>query len=69
MVLKCLDFVRGQGAIWFESGAYTIVREHFGPDRNAAIGQKMKVLKPFLHLLRGRYSQKNQSVPNDLLNS
>jgi hypothetical protein len=27
--------------IWFKSGAYTLVREHFKADRNAAIGRKM----------------------------
>jgi len=41
--LKALDLVRGQGAVRFESGAYALVREHFGPDRNTAIGQEMKL--------------------------
>ncbi len=29
-----------------KSGVYTLVREHFGPDRNAAIRREMMVLKP-----------------------
>ena len=45
--LKPLDLVRGQGAIWFKSGAYTRVREHFEANRNAAIGQEMNVLNRF----------------------
>jgi hypothetical protein len=39
LALKLSDPVRGQGAIWFKSGAYTIVSEHFEPNRNAAIGK------------------------------
>jgi len=38
---KSLDLVRGQGAIRFKSGAYTIVREHFESARYTASGQKM----------------------------
>ena len=45
-VSEALDFVLGQGGIQVESGAYTIVREHFELDPNAVIGQKMKILKP-----------------------
>jgi hypothetical protein len=26
--------------------AYTLVREHFKPIRNAALGQKMRIMKP-----------------------
>ncbi len=48
LVDKPLDFVRGQGAIRFKSGAYTLVREHFESDWNAAIGQKMTVYQPVL---------------------
>ena len=40
---KCSDLVRGHGEIRFENGAYTIVREYFGPDFNTAIGQKMGI--------------------------
>jgi hypothetical protein len=46
LVSKFLDLGREQGAIRFESGAHTAVREHFESDRNAAIGQEMNVLKP-----------------------
>jgi hypothetical protein len=35
---KVPDYSRGQGASRFESGAYTIVCEHFEPACNAAIG-------------------------------
>ena len=35
---KTPDHTRRQGAIRFESGAYTLVREHFESDRNAALG-------------------------------
>ena len=37
-ILKIADHVREQGAIRFKSGAYTLVREHFGAECNAAIG-------------------------------
>jgi hypothetical protein len=40
-----LDFVRGQGVGRFESGAYTIVREHFETTHNAAIRTKDEALK------------------------
>ena len=40
---KWLDFVRGQDAIRFKNGAYTIVREYFETDCNAAVGQKMAI--------------------------
>jgi hypothetical protein len=40
---KGLNFVRGQGVVRFKSGAYTTVREHFAANRNAAIGQKIKL--------------------------
>ncbi len=36
LAAKALDFVRWQGASRFESGAYTIVREHFKATRNTA---------------------------------
>ena len=39
LVSKRLDIVRGQGLMRFKNGAYTLVREYFEPDRNAAIGQ------------------------------
>jgi hypothetical protein len=39
---KSVDFFRGQGFIRFKSGAYTIVREHFEANYNAAIGKKMR---------------------------
>ena len=32
----------GKASIRFESGAYTLVREHFKPNRNAAIEHKMR---------------------------
>ena len=47
-VLKLPDFVREQGAICFENGAYTTVREYFKADCNAASGQKMVIYKQFL---------------------
>ena len=34
--------------IRFESGTYTVVREHFKSDHNTAIGQEISVLKPVL---------------------
>jgi hypothetical protein len=34
-----LNPVRGVGVIRRKSGAYTIVREHFAPDYNTALGQ------------------------------
>jgi hypothetical protein len=34
---KALDNVQGQGAERFQSGAYTLVREHFETVRNTAI--------------------------------
>ena len=45
---RALDLVRWQGLSRFESGAYTIVREHFESDFNTALGQKIMVLKPVL---------------------
>jgi len=41
-ISKTSAFVRGQGAIRFKSGAYTLVREHFELGCNAAIGQKIE---------------------------
>ena len=38
----------GKASIRFKSGAYTLVREHFELNRNAAIGQEMMDLKPVL---------------------
>jgi hypothetical protein len=38
---KTSDCVRGQGIPRIESGAYTLVREHFNSRDNAAIGHKM----------------------------
>ena len=35
---RASDQAREQGVLRFESGAYTPVREHFGPQDNAAIG-------------------------------
>ena len=46
LVSKQLDLVRGQGTVGFESGAYTIVLEHFESDCNIAIRQEMKLWKP-----------------------
>ncbi len=43
--VKPLDFVRERDAGLLESGAYTVVREHFERARNKALGQKMKVLQ------------------------
>ncbi len=43
--VKPLDFVRERDARPLESGAYTIVREHFEGACNKALGQKMKVLQ------------------------
>jgi hypothetical protein len=44
---KALDHVRGQGAPRLESGAYTIVREHFKPWGNAAIGRQTGLYNRF----------------------
>ena len=33
---------KGEASIRHKSGAYTLVREHFMPDRNEAIGHKMR---------------------------
>ena len=44
---KLLDFVREHGGIRFNSGAYTIVHEHFESNSNTAIGQKMTVENQF----------------------
>ncbi len=38
----------GKASIRFKSGAYTLVREHFEPYRNAAIGHKMGLHNKFL---------------------
>ena len=48
LVSKRLGFGSGQGAGGLKSGAYTAVCEHFEPTRNAALGQKMSVLKRVL---------------------
>jgi 3-methyladenine DNA glycosylase Tag len=37
MHLKKVDQGSEQGAVWRKSGAYTIVFEHFEPNRNAAM--------------------------------
>jgi hypothetical protein len=39
---KRLDDIRGQGLIRFKSGAYTVVREYFETDYNAAIRYQMR---------------------------
>jgi hypothetical protein len=39
VVSKIVDRVQWQGVPLFESGAYTIVREHFKRRDNAAIGR------------------------------
>ena len=39
--LKIADHVQGQGVTRVESGAYTLVREHFNSRDNAAIGREM----------------------------
>jgi hypothetical protein len=44
MVLKYQILLESKAPIQFKSGAYTVVREHFELNRNAAIGQKMIVL-------------------------
>ena len=41
VVSKSQVVFEGKASIRFESGAYTLVREHFKPNRNAAIGHKM----------------------------
>ncbi len=38
-VSKIVDYVQGQGIPRIESGAYTLVREHFNSRVNAAIGR------------------------------
>ncbi len=38
-ILKIVDRVQGQGANRFESGAYTIVFEHFESVCNTALGR------------------------------
>jgi hypothetical protein len=35
----------------FKRGAYTIVREHFEPSRNTAIGQEVMIMKPILKVI------------------
>ena len=50
-VSRPLDLVCWQGTVRFESGAYTLVREHFESDCNTAIGQEMMELIPVLFLL------------------
>jgi hypothetical protein len=48
LVSKRLGFGSGQGAGRLKSGAYMVACEHFEPTRNAALGQKMSVLKRVL---------------------
>ncbi len=48
--LKRQVLFEGKASIQFKSGAYTIVREHFEPNRNAAIGREMKVRKPVIKM-------------------
>jgi hypothetical protein len=38
---KIVDYVQGQGVPRIESGAYTLVREHFNSRDNAVIERKM----------------------------
>ena len=38
-ISKIADRVQWQGVPWVESGAYTIVREHFKPRDNTASGR------------------------------
>ena len=40
-ISKIVDCVQGQGVTRIESGAYTLVREHFNSRDNAATGRKM----------------------------
>ena len=47
---KASDHARGQGVPRAESGAYTIVREHFRPRDNAAIGCQTGFLTHFYRL-------------------
>ena len=48
MISERLGFGSGQGEIGFKNGAYTVVREYFESNFNAALGQKMSALKSFL---------------------
>ena len=41
VVLKPQVVFEGKASIRIKSGAYTLVREHFKPNRNAATGHKM----------------------------
>ena len=41
VVSKSQIVFEGKASIRIKSGAYTFVREHFKPNRNAAIGHKM----------------------------
>jgi hypothetical protein len=42
ILIKLRILPEGKASIRFKSGAYTIVREYFGSDRNTAIRQTMK---------------------------
>ena len=46
--LERLDLVQWQGVFRFKSGAYTLVREHFGAEHNAVTGQEMNALSSVL---------------------
>ena len=41
---------KGKASIRFKSGAYTLVREHFKPNRNAAIERKMRFSGDFSYI-------------------
>ena len=40
-VSKIVDYVQWQGVLRIESGAYTLVREHFNSRDNTTIGRKI----------------------------
>ena len=43
--------VSSKGVIRFRNGAYSTVSEYFVPDRNAAVRQKMMVMKAILEVI------------------
>ena len=69
MVAKCLDFSLGQGEIRFENGAYTLVREYFKSNFNAAIDKIQAFWNQFLVYLTAamEYPRRQIPVPDDVL--
>ena len=55
-----------KASIQRKSGAYTYVREHFELNRNAAIGQKIMVLKPVLDEALIQHSIHNLNKPGNI---